>query len=230
MSDNNASAAKRLLIITGPQGSGNHIFSRVFSMHPAVRGWEQLKDQYWVPSDEETFAEYWVHPDRLTPAVFDGADYFLANVSVPFFYDGVRQTPHIREVADRARSFGIDVSIAIVVRDATINSAQQQRVGGAVTLPQAQEYYRKYLLYSEHQIYFLDHEALFLWGEYYVNRMAHDMEFPVDTDRCLTLLDHNPNRKYVTAVDDHWLDEEIRAGRRPFQQRDNSEIQPGPID
>jgi len=225
MSDNNASAAKRLLIITGPQGSGNHIFSRVFSMHSAVRGWEQLKDQYWVPSDEETFAEYWVHPDRLTPAVFDGADYFLANVSVPFFYDGVRQTPHIREVADRARSFGIDVSIAIVVRDATINSVQQQRVGGAVTLPQAQEYYRKYLLYSEHQIYFLDHEALFLWGEYYVNRMAHDMEFPVDTDRCLTLLDQNPNRKYVTAVDDHWLDSEIRAGRRPFQLRDNSESQ-----
>jgi len=221
MLDNNASAAKRLLIITGPQGSGNHIFSRVFSMHPAVRGWEQLKDQYWVPSDEETFAEYWVHPDRLTPAVFDGADYFLANVSVPFFYDGVRQTPHIREVADRARSFGIDVSIGIVVRDATINSVQQQRVGGAVTLPQAQEYYRKYLLYSEHQIYFLDHEALFLWGEYYVNRMAHDMEFPVDTDRCLTLLDQNPNRKYVTAVDDHWLDAEIRAGRRPFQLRDN---------
>lgn len=230
MLDNNATAAKRLLIITGPQGSGNHIFSRVFSMHPAVRGWEQLKDQYWVPSDQEPFAEYWVNPERLTAEVFEGADYFLANVSVPFFYDGVRQTPHIREVADRARSFGIDVSIAIVVRDATINLVQQQRVGGAVTLPQAQEYYRKHLLYSEHKIYFLDHEALFLWGEYYVNSMAHDMQFPVDTDRCLTLLDHNPNRKYVTPVDDHWLDAEIRAGRRPFQQRDNSEIHSGPSD
>lgn len=230
MSDNNATAAKRLLIITGPQGSGNHIFSRVFSMHPAVRGWEQLKDQYWVPSDQEPFAEYWVHPERLTAEVFEGADYFLANVSVPFFYDGVRQVPHIREVADRARSFGINVSIAIVVRDVNINSVQQQRVGGVVTLPVAQKYYRQHLLDSQHEIYFLDHEALFLWGEYYVNQMSHVMAFPVDTDRCLTLLDHNPNAKYVSPVREHWLDAEIRAGRRPFQQRDNSEIHSGPSD
>jgi len=88
-----------------------------------------------------------------------------------------------------------------------------------VTLPLAQEYYRKRLFYSQHQIYFLDHEALFLWGEYYINQMAWRMDFPVDTDRCLTLLDHNPNKKYVTPVDDHWLDAEIRAGRRPFRDR-----------
>jgi len=33
---------KKLLIITGPQGSGNHLFSRIFSMH-----------EYWL--DEQVW-------------------------------------------------------------------------------------------------------------------------------------------------------------------------------
>ena len=75
---------KRLLITTGPQGSGNHLFARVFSQHPEVVGWDKLKENYWVPSDEEPFARYWVYPEELE---FPEGDFFLANVSVPFFYD-----------------------------------------------------------------------------------------------------------------------------------------------
>jgi len=217
--DSNATQDKHLLIITGPQGSGNHIFSRVFSMHPDVRGWEQLKDQYWVPSDQEPFAEYWVYPERLTAEVFEDSCYFLANVSAPFFYDGVRQMPHIREVADRARSFGIKVSIGIVVRDISINTRQQQRVGGEITLYAAQEYYRTQLIDSEYPVYFLDHEALFSWGAVYVRNTAGQIGFPVDLDRCLYQLEINPNLKYITPVEEHWLDAEIREGRRTFADR-----------
>ena len=106
-------SAKRLLIITGPQGSGNHLFSRIFSQHGAVHGWEELKKQYWVPSDQEPFAEYWVQPEKLQKEYFDSSDYFVANVSVPFFYDGVRQFPRIAELARRVQSFGITVVIAV---------------------------------------------------------------------------------------------------------------------
>lgn len=77
--------AKRLLIVTGPQGSGNHLFSRIFSSHAQVKGWEALREQYWVPSDEEPFAPFWITPDAITAAVFADHDYFLANVSYPFF-------------------------------------------------------------------------------------------------------------------------------------------------
>jgi len=188
-------------------------------MHPDVRGWEQLKDQYWVPSDQEPFAEYWVYPERLTAEVFEDSCYFLANVSAPFFYDGVRQMPHIREVADRARSFGIKVSIGIVVRDISINTRQQQRVGGEITLYAAQEYYRTQLIDSEYPVYFLDHEALFSWGAVYVRNTAGQIGFPVDLDRCLYQLEINPNLKYITPVQEHWLDTEIREGRRTFADR-----------
>jgi hypothetical protein len=187
-------------------------------MHPDVQGWEQLKDQYWVPSDQEPFAEYWVYPERLTPEVFEGADYFLANVSVPFFYDGLRQTPNIYEVAVTAQTFGIQVTIAIVVRDVTINSVQQQRVGGAVTLPTAQKYYREYLL-PNFECHFISNESFFLWDAEYISYLGRLLKFPVDADKSLQWIKTNPNQKYVTPVDDHWLDAEIRAGRRPFRDR-----------
>ena len=112
---------KHLLIITGPQGSGNHLFSRLLSLHPDVSGWEELKDKYWVPSDLEPFADYWVNPEALTQDKFNGYQYHLANVSCPFMYDGVRYVPKILEVANKAQSFGINVQIAIIVRDQNIN-------------------------------------------------------------------------------------------------------------
>ena len=90
---------KKLLIVTGPQGSGNHLFSRLLSLHPDVLGWEELKEKYWVPSDQEPFADYWVNPEKLLPEHFADRRYHLANVSCPFMYDGVRYVPKILEVA-----------------------------------------------------------------------------------------------------------------------------------
>ena len=119
---------KKLLIVTGPQGSGNHFFSRVLSMHPDVEGWSELLDNYWIPSDQEPFAKFWVDPDKLTPGFFKNSNYFLANVSCPFFFNGVRHVPKILEVAQRAQLFGIEVQIAIIVRDQNINQVQQLRV------------------------------------------------------------------------------------------------------
>ena len=141
---------KKLLILTGPQGSGNHLFSRLLSLHPDVAGWEELLDEYWVPSDQEPFAEYWVNPDLLTADVFANSNYHLANVSCPFFFDGTRYVPKILEVADKAASFGVDVSIAIVVRDQNINRVQQERVRKEHTTPIAQEYYYNTLLPGEY--------------------------------------------------------------------------------
>jgi hypothetical protein len=211
---------KHLLILTGPQGSGNHVFSRVFSMHPDVQGWRELTRTYWVPSDQEPFAEYWINPHKLDVSDFDNGKYFLANVSCPFFYDGKRYVPKIREFADRASELGLKVTIAIVVRDQTINAVQQQRVGGEVTLVTALEYYDELILDSDHEVHFIDHEALFLWRERYVKYLGKLMNFPVLTDKAvMKFITNDANHKYVRSIDTHWLDDVIRAGRRPFDQR-----------
>ena len=212
---------KRLLIITGPQGSGNHLFSRVFSTHPSVGGWKQLLDEYWVPSDLEPFAEYWVYPERLTARAFDGYDYWLANVSVPFVYDGVRQTPKILEMARQATKLGIEVTIAIIVRDQNIQAEQQLRVRKEVTLPIAQEYYYNHLLTSDFPVHFLDNEAFFLHKEHYLRWVSKLLKFPVDYNNpnILKFITEDPNRKYVKHVDEYWLDEQVWQGIQPKSAR-----------
>jgi hypothetical protein len=212
---------KKLLIITGPQGSGNHFFSRVFSTHPEVGGWKSLLDEYWVPSDLEPFAEYWVYPERLTAEHFAEHDYWLANVSVPFVYDGVRQVPKILEVAERARSFGIDVQIAIIVRDQNINSEQQRRVRKEVTLPIAQEYYYNTILSSDFSVHFLDNEAFFLHREHYLKWTSKLLGFPIDWSNpdIFKFIDQDPNAKYVKYVEEYWLDQQVWHGIQPKKAR-----------
>lgn len=208
---------KKLLIVTGPQGSGNHLFSRLFSKHPAVAGWEELLDKYWVPSDQEPFAEYWVNPELLTPEVFESHQYHMANVSCPFFYDGTRYVPKILEVAERVKSFGVDVTIAIVVRDQNINQMQQLRVRKEHTTPIAQDYYYNTLLASDLDVNFVDHEAFFLHKQHYLKWLSKVLDFPIawDDPEILKFIDKDANHKYIKYIEDYWLDEVVLAGCQP---------------
>jgi len=201
---------KKLLIVTGPQGSGNHLFARILSLHPNVIGWESLHDKYWVPSDEEPFARYWVYPEELK---FPEGDFFCANVSVPFFYDGVRQVPKIKEVAQKAISLGVQPIIAVIVRDRNINELQQVRVGGECTMDTALEYYK------DIAVHFIDHEAFFLYKEKYVEYLGRLLEFPVTKEGIDNFISVDANHKYVFPCKKHWLDDEIRKGRKTFKQR-----------
>lgn len=221
MLDNKDSTVKKLLIITGPQGSGNHLFSRLLSLHPAVAGWEELLDKYWVPSDLEPFADYWVNPELLPKEKFDNHQFHLANVSCPFMYDGVRYVPKILEVAERARSFGVDVQIAIIVRDQNINAEQQRRVRGAVTTPIAQDYYYNTLLSSSFPVHFLDHEAFFLHKEHYLQWVGKTLNFPVELDpvKINRFIEKDANHKYVKYVDKYWLDQEVWNGIQSKEAR-----------
>ena len=207
---------KKLLIITGPQGSGNHLFSRILSLHPDVNGWKDLSDSYWVPSDQEPFADYWVEPDKLTLDVFEDAEYWVANVSVPFVYDGVKQVPKIDAMASKARSLGIDVQICVIVRDMYINDLQQQRVRGERTLPIAVDYFD-----TLGDVHYLDHEAFFLYKGRYLKWLSKLLDFPIDYDNLdiMKFIEEGPNKKYVNYVDEYWLDEQVWKGIQPKKAR-----------
>jgi hypothetical protein len=207
---------KKLLIITGPQGSGNHLFSRILSLHPDVGGWKDLLDEYWIPSDLEPFAEYWVHPDALTLEAFEGADYWLANVSVPFVYDGVKQVPKIDAMASKARSLGIDVQICVIVRDQYVNALQQQRVRKETTLPIAVDYFD-----SLDDVHYLDHEAFFLYKDRYLKWLSKILDFPIayNDPNIMKFIEEGPNKKYVKYVEEHWLDEQVWKGIQPKKER-----------
>jgi len=57
---------RRLLILTGPQGAGNHLFSKIFAFHPMVNGW--VMNDYWEGHHHEPFAKYWDNPELLKDA------------------------------------------------------------------------------------------------------------------------------------------------------------------
>jgi len=207
---------KKLLIITGPQGSGNHLFSRILSLHPDVGGWKDLLDEYWIPSDLEPFAEYWVDPDKLTLEAFEGADYWLANVSVPFVYNGVKQVPKIAEMASKARDLGVNVQICVIVRDQYVNALQQERVRKEYTLPTALNYFD-----SLGDVHYLDHEAFFLYQSRYLKWLSKILEFPIDyaNPDIMKFIEEGPNKKYVKYVEEHWLDEQVWNGIKSYKDR-----------
>lgn len=215
------SLSKKLLIITGPQGSGNHLFSRLLSLHRDVGGWKELQDEYWIPSDLETFAKYWVYPEQLCEFDFSSHDYWVANVSCPFMYDGVRYVPRILEFATKCKKLGIHVEIGIIVRDQNINREQQLRVRKEVTLPIALEYYYDILIPSEFPTHFIDHEAFFLHKEHYLKYLQRILKFPIawDDPNIMRFIDEDANSKYIKYVDKHWLDEQVWHGIKSKQER-----------
>ena len=212
MSDKQES--KKLLIITGPQGSGNHLFSKVFGYHSDVEGWN-FGDKYWIPSDEEPFAECWVDPSKTKSMLTE--DYVVANVSVPFVYDGVKQIPKIQEVVYEAENDGYEVKVCIVTRDRTINEEQQLRVRKEVTLPTALQYYYN----LDATLEFISHESLYLYGGAYLKWLSKVLDFPIEysDERILKDIKENQNAKYVKHVEEHWLDEQVWNGIRPKNER-----------
>ena len=210
---------KKLIIVTGPQGTGNHLFGRLLSIHDDVGGWKELMDNYWVPSDQEPFADFWVDPDKLSIADFEGYDYWLANVSVPFVYDGVKQIPKIVEFVQQVQHMGIDVQVCVIVRDQYINALQQQRVRKETTLPIAVDYFEK-LLDVDCPVHYVDHEAFFLYKHKYLDWLSKILDFPIATDdRINQFVDEGANKKYVKYVEEYWLDKQVWAGIQPKKTR-----------
>jgi hypothetical protein len=209
---------KKLLLLTGPQGSGNHIFSRIFSANKFICGWSEILDNYWVPTDEDKFAKYFINPELLTQEVIDSFgnfEYYVTDISYPFVYNGVKHYPKINEFRSQLESLGFEVITAVIVRDQHINTLQQQRVRGEVTLPYAMEYYKDMKVDA-----FLDLEALFLHQERYVKWVANLINFPIpDFELAFKFHTESPNLKYVSYVIKHWLDETVKKGLVPFDKR-----------
>ena len=215
MSGNN-SQNKRLLILAGAQGSGNHLFARLFSLHDSVKGWDELLEKYWVPSDEEPFAKAFVDPSELNAELLE--EYTVMNVSYPFIYNGEKVYPKIKEVANLATDLGVRVQIGIIVRDHNINQLQQQRVRGYVAFEEARTYFR-HLDNEEYDIHFISHESLFAYPNMYMRYLGQQLDFPVDWKNASSHIDVAPNSKYVKYVEEHWLDELVHAGLRTKSER-----------
>ena len=113
---------KQILILTGPQGAGNHLWSKIFSLHPNVYGWKTLLENYWEPHRfNEPFANHWQNTDLLHEFDWSVSNYYFTSISCPLGIVGSDinpiYKPDVMKFANTCKSLGLDVDFAVVGRD-----------------------------------------------------------------------------------------------------------------
>ena len=196
-----------MLILTGPQGAGNHLWAKVFSRHSAVYGWKSLLENYWEPHrTTEPFAKYWRDTELLDEFDWTQSDYYVTSISVPLGIpnDDVNPlwTPDLEQFKNKVESLGIQTQFAVVGRDQNILREQQTRIRSESTLP-------LFLKQMPKQPIFLSYELLYLYKDQYVETL--DVNIPVDSNVEHLLVD-DANSKYVHGVVKSELDNGNRQG------------------
>ena len=201
---------KKLLIFTGPQGSGNHLWSKIFALHPEVAGWSALLDTYWIPHDQEPFSAYWRNPARLKDFDWSQQDYYVTSISCPYIDDIRWAVPDIAGFARQAKACGLEVQIAIIGRDQTILGFQETRIRGQSTFETAQEQYEK--LADWNPVY-LSYELLHLYQSSYLRQISKTLDFPIayNDSRLTEILKDDTNQKYIHPIDHHWTDKLMKT-------------------
>ena len=199
---------KTLIIMTGPQGAGNHLFSKALATNPSVFGWNNLLDTYWEGHDQEPFAEYWINPTKLSEFDWDMSDVFVTSISCPFIYKGIELQPNYDDFINEASKY-VDVKILVIGRDVNILNHQQIRVRGKETTPVFQQAIGNLLPLNP---MFVSQELLYLYGQSYLNSIESYIGLPLTNGTLVfnDILKVNANAKYIEPVISHWLDEEVR--------------------
>jgi hypothetical protein len=194
---------KTLLILTGPQGAGNHMWSKIFALHPRVLGWRALLDQYWIGHDEEPWAHYWLNPQDLRHAPWAASDWHVTSISVPYMNNGQASVPDFKSFVSGVQNLGYRVRLAILGRDRNILEYQEHRVRGAPTFQQAVAEYSCFA-----QPAFLSYELLHLYGRQYLQKLERELEFPIAWDHAgiNDIIKQDSNAKYFQPIDSQPLD------------------------
>jgi len=200
---------KHLLILTGPQGSGNHLFSKIFAESPFVFGWSELREKYWVPHDKEPFAEAWHDPGLLGDVDWEGKSFAVTSISCPYAYKGETVEPDYKGFIGAAQNLGYIVEVAIIGRDQNILKYQQERVRRTHSAPR----FEKHLDYlCKFDPIFLSTELLYLYRMNYIKSLGRQLKCPVfiKEDKLNEIVAKDPNTKYLTAAEPQDLDRYVR--------------------
>jgi hypothetical protein len=203
---------KHLIIVTGPQGSGNHLWSKILALHPAVYGWSDLLDDYWIGHDNEPFNQYWLDPYRLHDFDWSISDYYVTSISMPYMQNGEQLMPDIDNFYNEA-SRHARVSLCVIGRDRNIIAMQQQRVRNKQTWPMTLSAIES--LQAPIAMFF-SFELLHLYRGHYLKQISTQLEFPLssDDDRISKILTEDTNAKYFQPIAHHWVDDLARQTSR----------------
>jgi hypothetical protein len=197
-----------MLILTGPQGAGNHLWSKIFSLHPDVYGWKTLLDNYWEAHRfAEPFCQYWRDHSLLKSFNWSQSDYYFTSISCPLGIQENKWMPDVLGFADTVIALGHQVQIAVCGRDQTILKNQQTRVRHEHTFPMFLEQLSKFKNPA-----FLSYELLHLYQSQYLNSL--DLIIPVacNNSAISEILHSDSNKKYIHYVNEYALDQCNKTG------------------
>ena len=202
---------RKILIVAGPQGSGNHIWAKIFGLHFDVYGWRVLQKKYWEAHHYEPFARAWDDPSILEfPKDYS---YFVTSCSIPYVYKGGHRVPPIIEFIKAIENQNVRPIIAIVSRDKNIIELQQERVRGKITLNDAHRAVDEIRdAYPDLHLHFLSYESLYLWRNHYLKFLNDEMVFPVAYDKMSKvdkILKYDANTKYIIDPGPQKLDKVV---------------------
>jgi hypothetical protein len=208
----------KMLLIFGPQGSGNHLFSKIFTLHPDVHGWEELldnsnEDNYFVPHWREPNNQIWNNIDSITLDIMGGKNYAVLSASVPFWNKDELQVPPINKLMAKLQSLDIEVQPVIIGRDKTILTNQQTRLRGGPTWGNMTQVIR----WLDVTPFYVSTELAYLYKKVYIRDIGKWLSFPVAyTDPAIdSILDEDSNEKYIKNADNPWLDDIVRRTGYP---------------
>lgn len=196
----------KLIILTGPQGSGNHLFSKILALNPVVYGWEELLTEYWIGHDKEPFSEMWQEPELLHDFNWGFCEYYVTSISCPYALNGEYVIPDYAKFIDIASKYA-DIKIAIISRDINIVRSQQERVRDKVTFP---EFYKNLNLLTKYPHMFVNHEAVNMYGHWYISYFFKELGLPdqyiISRANAEEILVQNANKKYIKDAQEQLLD------------------------
>lgn len=199
----------KMVILCGPQGSGNHLFAKIFSLHDDVNGWKAALEPggYFIPHWEEPFNWYWNNIDEIDVSIMGGKQYAVTSISNPYMEDYVPKIPPVREFMSRLGSIGIDAQLVVIGRDQNILTTQQTRLRGGPT------WGNMHLLLKqiEKPPLFVSQELLYLYRKEYIRSLSHWLDFPVawDDSRIDEILKQDANAKYINPACNEELDKHV---------------------
>ena len=199
----------RLLIITGPQGSGNHLFSKCLAVHEDVYGWKSLLNTYWEGHHHEPFADAWEDPELLHEFNWSQSDYFVTSVSCPYFKNKQAVVPKYEKFIKIAEQYVDQIDVAIIGRDQTILKYQQLRVRKEHTTQIALDSFK--WLFEHQQCSFLSQELLSLYNTSYLEQVSRELDWPIAywDPEIDAIISSDANEKYIKDVHEYWLDFEV---------------------
>lgn len=200
---------KRLVIVTGPQGAGNHLFAKILALHPDVFGWKSLLETEWLGHDTEPFNDIWADPKKVNNHDWSH-QYMVTSVSCPYFDNGVETVPQYEKVIKRLKDKDIDVKLVIIGRDENILGFQEERVRGKLTYPTFLSEVTKLMPFNP---VFVSPELLYLYRRDYLVSLQNLLKIPIATEdeRVDEILLEDANKKYIKQSDEFYRDALARA-------------------